>query len=95
MFHMIDYGSSLSSMLENKLNYLNGGSYLNNPSSSSYGNRYPYDNNPVLSTGMYPPPPPPVGGAFPHGGGILPPEIEAKTGLLLPLAGAALLGKFI
>lgn len=72
---LLDYGS-LGTMLENKLNYMSGGSY--NP---SYGNRYPYDNNP-MNVPPYPPP---------HGG-LLPPELEAKSGLLLPLAGAALLG---
>lgn len=33
-----------------------------------------------------------LGGA--PGSGLLPPELEAKASLLLPLAGAALLGKF-
>lgn len=49
----------------------------------------------------YPPPPPypTEGGAIfgPYGyptGGLLPPELEKKASVVLPLAGAALLGKF-
>ena len=35
-----------------------------------------------------------LGGHGAPGSGLLPPELEAKASLLLPLAGAALLGKF-
>lgn len=65
------------------MNYLTGG---------LYGNRYPVgENRPPIAapnSGAYPIPPPPM----PPHGGLIPPELEAKLGLLLPLAGAALLG---
>lgn len=59
-----------------------GGVY--NPGGNSYGNRYPYQGGSV--NGPYP-------GVF-GGHGLLPPDLESKSSLLLPLAGAALLGKF-
>lgn len=56
---------------------------MNLLSGGLYGNRYPLENRPLGPTnGPYPP----------IGSGIMPPELEAKVGLLLPLAGAALLG---
>lgn len=66
------------------MNYLTGGLYGNR-------NGYPTvpDNRPIPgpNSGAYGPMMPPP----PHGG-LLPPELETKIGILLPLAGAALLG---
>lgn len=77
--------------LENRLNYMPGGVY-NPPAvnglgnnygnsyggSPSYGNRYPYEGGSM-------------NGPFP-GAGLFPQDLEGKKSLLLPLAGAALLG---
>ncbi|KAG5677259.1 hypothetical protein PVAND_007030 [Polypedilum vanderplanki] len=65
------------SSLENKFNQLTG-----------YGNKFGYGSaGPVY--GPYGNPSPISGGSF---SGLLPPELEAKGSILLPLAGAALLG---
>lgn len=64
-----------------------GHSFLENKmnllSGGVYGSRYPMDRPIIPPNGPFPPP---------QSGGLLPPELEAKVGLLLPLAGAALLG---
>lgn len=77
-----------------KVNYIPGGVY--NPSSGfgsgygnslgGYGNRNPYEggsmNGPYPGAGL--------GGNF--GAGMFPQDLESKKSLILPLAGAALLG---
>lgn len=50
---------------------------------NNYGNRYPYQGGPV--SGPYP-------GVGVGGPGIFSPDLEGKSSLLLPIAGAALLG---
>lgn len=74
-----------------KVNMMPGGvynpNYGSNPTyGTSYGNRYPYQGGPVNA------PYPGLGGLGGLGSGLLPPELEAKTSLILPVAGAALLG---
>lgn len=85
-----DYGASPINTMD-KVNYMPGGVY-NPPGGNNYGNsygsRYPYQGGPV--NGPYPG----MSGIGGIGGlgGILPQDLEAKTSLLLPIAGAALLG---
>ena len=71
-----------------KVNLMPGGVY--NPQGginygNTYGNRYPYQGGSI--NGPYYPG---MGGA--GASGIFPPDLEGKSSLLLPLAGAALLG---
>lgn len=57
---------------------------LGNNNAGGYGGRYPYEGGSM--NGPYPTP------ATGFGAGIFPPDLEGKTSLILPLAGAALLG---
>lgn len=66
-------------------NSYGGGIYGNNRPSDFYGNNRPYDGQ--------------VNGPYPGQGGLMMPggfggDFEGKSSLILPLAGAALLGKF-
>ena len=92
--YLKDYGATPLSPVDNKFNYMPGGVYnpasgIGNALGGGYGNRYPYEGGSV--NGPYPGAGAGIGGGF--GAGLFPPDIEGKTSVILPLAGAALLGK--
>lgn len=90
-----DYGSNPMNPID-RYNYMPGGTY--NPSGGNYGNNYgnsigsygnrnPYEGGSI--NGPY------QGPGVGMGMGMFPQDLEGKTSLILPLAGAALLGKFL